>query len=257
MIIVQRGRDRVTLTAEHESELDEVVERCQQARLLFQEQLGEYGNRQIILVLHQDEEAEGIAAELEEKFDDLLNWFDDDQPFALIGDADRYHPWCAKTVYGRRAQKVLLGLAAEDNSGNPLTVQYGSEWVEEVRNAAAHGEFISSSCGVCLKHLYDDEGKPGVTAWKDEIRKVARGNAFTSDDLWAIKAGTITDLKSEEEYWRALEIVDYNPQSFRILRYEEYGYRPALYCTKVYREDWDRYVRFGDVPFPFQKGAKA
>lgn len=78
--------------------------------------------------------------------DELLEWIDDDQPFAVQEPGERYHYDCAVTIFGQ---------VAVDREENELTVIYGREWEHEVREAFAHTEEIYSSCGHCRGSLYD------------------------------------------------------------------------------------------------------
>jgi hypothetical protein len=110
--------------------------------------------------------------------DELLEWIDDDQPFCIQADADRYHVECATEIYGSihmskalqlsdkyseeyiistidKGEKSLYARYPKDGEGNLLHVIYGREWEHDVREAFAHKEEIPASCGACLGSLYD------------------------------------------------------------------------------------------------------
>lgn len=109
--------------------------------------------------------------------EELLCWVDDNWPFCVQADADRYHLECAEEVYGRSniataislsnkySEETILGTLGEhnglyeryplDSDGNLLHIIYGRDWAHDVREAFAHQEEIPASCGACLGSLYD------------------------------------------------------------------------------------------------------
>lgn len=101
-------------------------------------------------------------------FEAMLDWVDDDEPFAVVADAGRYHLECARAVYGDAAidkaielseqyseetiiaTKALFDAYPKDQDGNLLHIVMGHQWKEEATQRFDHDEYTGESCDACL-----------------------------------------------------------------------------------------------------------
>lgn len=105
--------------------------------------------------------------------DELLSWIDENEPFCIQADANRWHIDCARIAYGEHVIDTAIAMSGnysdydsirtpdlyerypQDQEGNLIHVVYGHEWIRDVRNAFCHEEEIPASCA-CLNSLYDE-----------------------------------------------------------------------------------------------------
>lgn len=106
--------------------------------------------------------------------EEIISWIDEDQPIAIVSDANYWHIRCAETKYGEEnvdlaiemsekyseyriiENKKLFEKYPKDSDGNLLHVVLGREYIQEINNGLAHGEDNLSSCGACRGYIHDD-----------------------------------------------------------------------------------------------------
>lgn len=106
--------------------------------------------------------------------EEIISWIDDNQPIAIVADADFWHIKCAEAKYGEENidlaiemsekyseyrivdNKKLFEKYPKDSNGNLLHVVLGRDYIQEINNGIVHGEDNLSSCGACLNYIHDD-----------------------------------------------------------------------------------------------------